>query len=110
MCGIAPASRFARAPEGFKPTDIYSKCRSVVVFIKKMPGEIIVAENPIPYSHTGHLLYEALDRIALSLCGYLEKHNVKSVLVPCDTPYLHWEEEIDRGQAIISMRHAAWLA
>jgi epoxyqueuosine reductase len=68
-CGIASIDRFSSAPEGFKPTDVYSKCKSVVVFLKRMPSEVIMAENPIPYSHTADLLYSALDQIGLNLCS-----------------------------------------
>jgi hypothetical protein len=35
-CGIASIDRFSSAPTGFHPTDIYSKCKSVVVFLKKL--------------------------------------------------------------------------
>jgi hypothetical protein len=35
LCGIASAERFATAPEGFKPTNIYSGRQSVIVFAKR---------------------------------------------------------------------------
>jgi epoxyqueuosine reductase QueG len=35
LCGIASAERFAAAPEGLKPTNIYSGCQSVIVFAKR---------------------------------------------------------------------------
>ena len=38
LCGIAPASRFKGAPDGFRPTDIYPGCRSVLVFARKVPS------------------------------------------------------------------------
>jgi len=39
LWGIAPEKRFLNAPEGFRPTDIYSNCQSVIVFAKRMPFE-----------------------------------------------------------------------
>jgi hypothetical protein len=63
-CGIAGVAGFADAPEGFKPQDIFSKCQSVVVFIKQMPIAAIFAENPVPYTHTAYKMYEEIDRIA----------------------------------------------
>ena len=56
-CGIASADRFKKAPVGFHPNDIYLKCKSVVVFLIQMPTEIILASNPVPYSHTAHQIY-----------------------------------------------------
>ncbi len=46
-CGIADVARFEGAPEGFKPKDIFSRCKSVAVFIKQMPTDAILAENPV---------------------------------------------------------------
>ncbi len=109
-CGISNINKFSGAPEGFKPTDVYSKCKSVVVLLKKMPTEVILAENPVIYSHTAHLLYTALDQIALNLCAYLAKHDIQGVPVPADVPYLFWDEDMKRGMGILSMRHAAFKA
>lgn len=33
----ANIARFENAPEGFHPKNIFSKCKSVIVFIKQMP-------------------------------------------------------------------------
>lgn len=109
-CGIASIESFINAPEGFKPTDIYKKCKSILVFIKSIPSEIIMAENPVPYTNAANMLYAEIDRIGLAVCRSLEKHNVHSVPVPCDDPYLYWDAENKRGQGILSMRHSAYLA
>ncbi|HPT72905.1 MAG TPA: epoxyqueuosine reductase [Candidatus Cloacimonadota bacterium] len=109
-CGIASIDRFSSAPEGFHPTDVYSKCKSVIVFLKRMPPEVIIAENPIPYSHTAYLLYSALDQIGLKLCSELGNHGINVLPVPTDVPYLHWDTEKKHGMGIISIRHAAFNA
>jgi epoxyqueuosine reductase len=109
-CGIAGIDRFTYAPEGFRPKDVYSKCKSVVVFLKRMPPEAIMAENPVPYSHTAELLYSALDRIGLNLCPELEKRNIHVVPVPADVPYLMYDAGKKHGMGILSMRHAAFNA
>jgi hypothetical protein len=75
-CGIANVERFTGAPEGFHPEDIYSKCKSVVVFLKRMPAEAINAENPVVYSHSAHMLYDLLDRIGIKLCLPSQLHVV----------------------------------
>ena len=109
-CGIARLDRFSSAPEGFRPTDVYSKCKSVVAFLKRMPPEVILAENPVSYSHTAYLLYSALDQIGLRLSMELENQKIHAVPVPTDVPYLFWDAERKHGMGIISMRHAAYNA
>lgn len=106
-CGIAPVERFDDCPEGFHPKDVYGKCRSVVVFLKRMPHAAIQAESPVPYSHTAYQLYLSLDRIGLELCTMLGKQGIRAVPVPTDVPYMYWDEAEKRGMAIISLRHAA---
>jgi len=110
QCGIARAEAFAGAPEGFRPADIYSRCRSVIVFLKAMPAEIAQAENPVPYSNTAFLIYAEIDRLGLELVRELALRGVPAVPVPCDNPYLCWDEAEGRGMGILSMRHAAQLA
>jgi len=109
-CGIASVRRFDDAPTGFHPCDVYSKCKSVVVFLKQMPTDDIDADNPVVYTHAAHLLYDALDTIGLNLSYALEKRGIHAVPVPTDVPYLHWDAETKHGMGIISMRHAAFNA
>jgi epoxyqueuosine reductase len=109
-CGIAGVERFSGAPEGFHPADVYSKCKSVVVFLKRMPADAINAENPVVYSHSARTLYSLLDTIGLNLCLALEKHGIKAVPVPTDVPYLYWDPGIQRGMGILSLRHSAYNA
>lgn len=109
-CGIASAEQFKDAPAGFGPKDVFSQCKSVVVFIKQMPTDVIFAENPIPYTHAAYKMYEEMDRIAMGLCRFFQKNNVKAVLIPSDVPYLHWDQENMHGHGIISLKHAAVLA
>ncbi len=107
-CGIAHVNSFEGAPSGFRPRDIYSDCISVVVFIKRMPSGTAIAErNPVVYTHIANQLYAALDTIGLNICYELEKKGIKSVPVPTDVPYLHWEPDRMHGMGILSMRHAA---
>ena len=106
-CGIAAIDRFDSAPEGFKPINIFSKCKSVVVFIKQMPTDVIFAENPVPYTHAAYKMYEEMDRIAMELCRFFQQNNTKAVLIPADIPYLAWDQENMHGKGILSLKHAA---
>lgn len=109
-CGIANIERFSGSPSGFNPKDVYSQCSSVIVFLKRMPSEVIKAENPVPYTHTANLIYNELDRIGLAITRELELKGIASVPVPTDTPYLYWDAKRTHGMGIISMRHAGYLA
>ena len=110
QCGIASADRFDSAPKGFHPRDVYSKGKSVVAFLKQMPTDVINTENPVVYTHTAHFLYDALDKIGLSLCFSLEKLGIHAIPVPTDIPYTFYDAEKMHGMGIISMRHAAYNA
>jgi len=110
MCGIASADSFREAPEGFRPRDIYDRCRSVVVFLKSMPAEITQAANPAPYSSAAYLLYAELDRLGLELVRALAERGAPAVPLPCDVPYLQWDEASSHGMGLLSLRHAAVLA
>ncbi len=109
-CGVATIDRFSNSPKGFNPVDVYEKCKSVIVFLKKMPSEAIMANSPVPYTHAAYLTYSELDRIGLNLCRKLEENGIASVPVPTDTPYLYWDAKRTHGMGIISMRHAGYLA
>lgn len=73
-CGIASVDRFKKAPDGFHPKDIYNGCKSVIVFLIQMPTEIILASNPVAYSHTAHLIYSRLDKIGLEFCKAIQSN------------------------------------
>ena len=110
LCGIASAERFSKAPEGFRPTDIYKDCRSVVVFAKRLPTESLFIANCVPYTHESDTMMLEVDRLGLELILRLEEYGIKSVLIPSDDPYEHWEPERSYGRAILSLRHAGHLA
>jgi len=108
--GIADVKRFNESPKGFHPRDIYKECESVLVYLKSMPSQIILADNPVPYTHAQSVIYSELDRIGLNICRALEVRNIHAVPVPCDIPYEYWDADKCHGIGILSMRHAAKLA
>ena len=109
-CGIASVERFTGAPAGFHPKDIYTGCKSVIVFLIQMPTEIILASNPVPYSHIAHLIYSKLDNIGLELCKAIQNNGNHAVPIPSDVPFLSWDNENRHGMGILSLRHAGYLA
>jgi epoxyqueuosine reductase len=109
-CGIASVDRFKKAPAGFHPNDIYLNCKSVIVFLIQMPTDIILASNPVPYSHTANLIYTKLDKIGLELSKTIENNGNHAVPIPSDVPFLYWDNVNSHGIGILSLRHASWLA
>jgi epoxyqueuosine reductase len=110
ICGIAPAERFAGAPIGFHPRDIYESCESVVVFARKEPAGILAAKSCAAYTHVNMLQVLETDLLGLQAAREIERLGCKTVAIPTDDPYEHWEPEKMRGMGILSLRHAGWLA
>jgi epoxyqueuosine reductase len=110
LCGIANIERFHEAPEGYNPKDILKDCKSVIAFLKTMPDDLITIDNFVPYTRMTELLIFEIDNIGLKISRFLKSKGIKSIPVPCDSPYLYWDEEKKRGQGILSMRHTGYLA
>lgn len=106
-CGVASAERFAGAPEGFRPTDIYSACKSVVVCVKQMPIGNIRPENPIPYTHAAYQMYAEMDGISMAMCRFFQEKGANAAIIPADVPYISWDEAAQHGRGILSLKHSA---
>lgn len=110
LCGIAPVERFRHAPIGFRPSDVYSKSESVIVYAKRLPSEVLFAESCIPYTQVNSLIAFEVDRLSLQFSLKLHDMGIKNVMIPSDDPYESWNQEKRHGQAILSLRHAGELA
>ncbi|OPY29065.1 MAG: Epoxyqueuosine reductase [Methanocella sp. PtaU1.Bin125] len=111
LCGIAYVDRFGSAPEGFRPTDVYPACRSVIVVARRLPPAIFEARSRSPYSMVSETeRVQALDTVAVELCNWLYDHGVNALPVPSDAPYDFWDPVRKQGRGIISLKHAAELA
>lgn len=110
VCGIADIGRFADAPKGFHPTDVFDRCTSVVVFGRRMPKGTAVVSPRIVYNLATDLSLIELDRIAQQAALYLEDMGATAVPIPSDSPYDYWDAETQTGRGIISLRHTAVLA
>ncbi|MDP4088556.1 MAG: epoxyqueuosine reductase [Bacillota bacterium] len=110
LCGIANVDRFSGAPAGFNPTDIYSECKSVIVFARRMPRGTACVNPRIVYNKANDMNLEELDRIGFAASIEVEKLGCTAVPVPSDSPYEYWDSDKMEGRGILSMRHAALLA
>jgi epoxyqueuosine reductase QueG len=110
LFGVASTDRFENAPEGFHPKDIYSKTKTVIAFAIKLPTESLYADNPIPFTHVNTLAMQKMDLITFNISSELDNLGLKNVLIPTDDPYLYWNNDKQEGRAILSLRHAGYLA
>jgi epoxyqueuosine reductase QueG len=110
ICGIAPIIRFAGAPEGFHPTDIFERCKSVIVFAKKLPVGANQALSCIPYSYMNEIITRQVDALTFNLCLNFERTGIYVVPIPSDDPYEYWLGYEKYGRAILSLCHADYLA
>ena len=110
LCGIAPQKRFSEAPRGFAPTDIYAECKSVIVFAKRLPIGSGPLQNSVPYTFVNHMIMEKVDKLTFDLCLYFQELDINAIPIPSDDPYEYWIQEKQYGRAILSLRHAGFLA
>jgi len=106
LCGIAPIERFSGAPEGFRPTDVFPECRSVVVIAKRFLKGTLYAKSTIPYTYVRDATASVINQAAIRLAQKIEDMGVLAVTI--------WEGEYDRNtdkfRGLISLKHAAELA
>ncbi|MDR1172070.1 MAG: hypothetical protein LBL24_06430, partial [Bacteroidales bacterium] len=51
VCGFACIDRFADAPQGYSPTDIFPDCRSVISFGIALPGGLAKVPSRLIYGY-----------------------------------------------------------
>ncbi|MDP4277428.1 MAG: epoxyqueuosine reductase [Bacteroidota bacterium] len=109
LCGIASVDRFANAPEGFRPTDIYPECKSVIVFAKKLPESIFYTNSAIPYSFVDDMALHEVLRLSFDITVKLEQSQITALPVPSE-PYDYWDTETMTGKGLLSLKQAGYLA
>jgi epoxyqueuosine reductase QueG len=110
ICGIAPVDRFAGAPKGFHPFDIYPDCRSVVAFAARFPLSTLQAKSNAPYTLVRNKLVDKVDWISFDISNELEREGIISIPLPSADPYDYWDAERNHGRGILSLKHAGVLA
>jgi epoxyqueuosine reductase QueG len=110
VCGIADIERFADAPEGFSPKDIWADCRSVVAFGIALPRGLLDVSPRIVYGHYNDVIKNKADLICAMSAKHVEKEfGCRAVPIPSDGPSDFWDEQTLTAKGIISMRHTALL-
>lgn len=110
LCGIASVASFRDAPAGCRPQDIYSKCKSIVVYAKRLLPESMYAESCIPYTNLCNILTRQLDEIGMQICEELENMDMGSVAIPSNDPFGYSDNEGQCQKGSISLKHAGYQA
>lgn len=111
ICGVANIDRFEGAPKGFHPTDIYSECKSVIIFGIALPKGLTKVEPRLIYGYFNYDICKTIDLIAFKAAKELERnYHATAVPMPSDGPYEYWDADKKEGRGLISMKHAAVLA
>jgi epoxyqueuosine reductase QueG len=111
LCGFANIDRFADAPEGFSPKDIFADCKSVISFAVALPKGLTQVSPRLIYGHYNNVSKDELDRIAFLASKQLEADfRSTAIPLPSDTPYEYWDSENMEGRGLLSMKHIALAA
>ena len=111
VCGIANIERFADAPKGFSPRDLFDGCTSVIVFGVALPKGLTKVQPRLIYGHFNEFCAKQADSVAFNAAKIIEdRFKCTCVPVPSDSPYECWDEETRSGHGLISMKHAAVAA
>ncbi len=109
ICGIASVDRFAEAPAGFHPTDIFRDTKSVIVFARRFPKGSVLSGNLFSYSISDQLLTEQIRNITYNFSILIEDIGITAVPVYTE-PYAFWDKETMTGKGDLSLKHAGYLA
>lgn len=108
VCGFASIDRFADAPEGFRPTDIYPACRSVIVLGIAMPKGLYDVKPDYIYSHFNDKSTVWVDELTFRAAKWIEQgSSADAIPLPCDGPYEAWDPQTLHAHGLLSMKHAA---
>lgn len=107
LCGVAGLDRFAGAPEGYHPLDVWPECRSVISFACRFPAAAACG-NDVVYTRVRNSITAKLDAIALDFCIETEKRGVACIPIP--TNESQWDGKTGRWRSIVSQKHAAQAA
>lgn len=108
LCGIASLDRFADAPEGYHPLDVFPLCKSVISFACRFPIGTLFCKSHTPYTQIRNTITPKMDMIALNFCIEMERHGIMCVPIPTNDS--EWDTRTNRWRSVISQKHAAQAA
>ena len=98
VCGFAGIEHFQGAPEGFRPSDVFHACRTVVVFGVALPTGLFHVPPRLIYGHYNYASCPWVDRIAFFVAREIERlSGGRAVPMPSDGPYECWGRGANGG-------------
>jgi epoxyqueuosine reductase QueG len=111
VCGFARTGRFADAPAGYRPADIFPACRSAISFGIALPRGLAEVPSRLIYGYYNTFCQSEVDRIAFRAARRMEEdYRCTAVPMPCDSPYEYWDGDRLEGRGLLSMKHIAAAA
>lgn len=108
VCGFGSPERFTGAPDGFRPTDLWPECRSVIAFGIALPKGLLRVSPRLIYAHFNSDVVRKVDEVAFTAARLLEEeYGAVCVPLPSDGPYEYWDAQSMTGKGLLSMKHAA---
>jgi epoxyqueuosine reductase QueG len=104
LVGISSADTFSQAPHGFRPTDILSTCKSVLVLCIEFPKDSF--ESSINYTSTKNHLMAKMDEITIEVSEKITEMGFDSIAIESSKAQL----ADGRYRGRLSLKHAAVLA
>lgn len=108
LCGIAGVDRFADAPEGYHPLDVFSLCKSVISFACRFPVGTLLCSSHAPYTQARNAITAKAEMITLNFCTEMERHGILCVPIPVNNS--EWDAGTNRWRSVVSQKHAAQAA
>lgn len=108
LCGVASLDRFADAPAGYHPLDVWPGCRSVISFACRFPAAAVTCGSDVVYTRVRNSITAKIDAIALDFCIRMESRCVDCVPIPANEN--QWDARTGRWRSIVSQKHAAQAA
>jgi epoxyqueuosine reductase len=105
LYGIASQERFNGAPKGSHPTDIVENCRSVIVFAKKMPAELLFEDSNDRYCQINNQVTLETDKLALECASELVKEGIGATAI-----IFSGSQERSASKKTLSMKQAGYVA
>jgi epoxyqueuosine reductase QueG len=108
LFGVAPAERFAEAPEGHRPADILPGAQSVVSYALNILESSLVTPVTRVYQQSYVICRSISNTITYKLAKQLERRGYHAVMIPATVPVEMLEHKGLLGD--FSHRHAAVVA
>jgi epoxyqueuosine reductase QueG len=110
VCGFTSIDHLTNIPKGFRPTDIYHDCQSILVLGLALPKGLSKVPPQLIYNYFNGYIVTMVDDLLLRVAKEIEhEFGGFTVPIPCDMSG-SWDENTLTAHGILSMKHLAVAA